>query len=248
MPRAWDWAQRWFDEVLVHGDPSFVRLEETFPLAADGRVPIVYTGYVTSPGEPLATRAARGATRNRRIGRRRSDRQPCAACGHRRAPALGASRSCLARPGRTGHRRTTSFARWPPRRSGASSSSATATTFLHCWRARACPYRRPATTRSWTCCAAARPRSWCRSRSAPRPSSACAPSVSQPGARSISSRSAIFRRARSLPRWIAQPCVLRDLRRRSTCGVPNAAPNAFSSSRRVTLSPRHGGGGRLRQQ
>jgi predicted glycosyltransferase len=50
---AWDWAQRWFDEVLVHGDPSFVRLEETFPLAADGRVPIVYTGYVTSPGEPL---------------------------------------------------------------------------------------------------------------------------------------------------------------------------------------------------
>ena len=50
---SWEWAQRWFDEVLVHGDPSFVRLEETFPLAADGRVPIVYTGYVTSPGEPL---------------------------------------------------------------------------------------------------------------------------------------------------------------------------------------------------
>ncbi len=52
--QSWDWAQRWLDEVLVHGDPSFVRIEETFPLAADGRVPIFYTGYVTAPGEPLA--------------------------------------------------------------------------------------------------------------------------------------------------------------------------------------------------
>lgn len=47
---SWSWAAQWFDEILVHGDPSFVRLEETFPLAADGRVPIFYTGYVTSPG------------------------------------------------------------------------------------------------------------------------------------------------------------------------------------------------------
>ena len=50
---SWEWAKRWFDEVLVHGDPSFVRLEETFPLASDGGVPIYYTGYVTSPGDPL---------------------------------------------------------------------------------------------------------------------------------------------------------------------------------------------------
>jgi predicted glycosyltransferase len=50
---SWEWAQRWFDGVLVHGDPSFVRIEETFPLAADGRVPLLYTGYVTSPGDPL---------------------------------------------------------------------------------------------------------------------------------------------------------------------------------------------------
>ncbi len=49
---AWDWAQRWFDEVLVHGDPDFVRLEETFPLAANGRVPVCYTGYVTTTGAP----------------------------------------------------------------------------------------------------------------------------------------------------------------------------------------------------
>ena len=47
---SWAWAREWFDEILVHGDPAFVRLEETFPLAADGRVPIFYTGYVTSPG------------------------------------------------------------------------------------------------------------------------------------------------------------------------------------------------------
>lgn len=47
---SWTWAAQWFDEILVHGDPAFVRLEETFPLAADGRVPVFYTGYVTSPG------------------------------------------------------------------------------------------------------------------------------------------------------------------------------------------------------
>jgi predicted glycosyltransferase len=50
---SWGWAAQWFDEVLVHGDPAFVRLEETFPLAADGRVPVFYTGYVTSPGAAL---------------------------------------------------------------------------------------------------------------------------------------------------------------------------------------------------
>jgi predicted glycosyltransferase len=50
---SWSWAQRWFDEVLVHGDPGFFRLEESFPLAADRSVPLFYTGYVTSPGTPL---------------------------------------------------------------------------------------------------------------------------------------------------------------------------------------------------
>ena len=50
---SWSWARQWFDEILVHGDPSFVSLEETFPLATDGAVPIFYTGYVTAPGSAL---------------------------------------------------------------------------------------------------------------------------------------------------------------------------------------------------
>nr|WP_247748960.1 MULTISPECIES: glycosyltransferase [unclassified Rhizobium] len=43
-----------FDGVLVHGDPRFVRLEETFPLAADIAGKIRYTGLVAPamPPEP----------------------------------------------------------------------------------------------------------------------------------------------------------------------------------------------------
>lgn len=47
------WVQRWFDAVLVHGDPRFVRLEDSFPLAARSKVPVHYTGFVTAPGEAL---------------------------------------------------------------------------------------------------------------------------------------------------------------------------------------------------
>lgn len=52
-----DLVERYFDHVLVHGDPSFVRLEETFPLA-DGIVNrIVYTGLVSAPpSEPPSER------------------------------------------------------------------------------------------------------------------------------------------------------------------------------------------------
>ncbi|EPE94467.1 glycosyltransferase (plasmid) [Rhizobium grahamii CCGE 502] len=44
-----------FDAVLVHGDPGFVRLEETFPLTADIASKIHYTGMVTAPpaAEPV---------------------------------------------------------------------------------------------------------------------------------------------------------------------------------------------------
>ncbi len=42
----------YFDLILVHGDPSFVRLEETFPCTAHLRCPVQYTGYVTQPTAP----------------------------------------------------------------------------------------------------------------------------------------------------------------------------------------------------
>ncbi len=39
-------VDRYFDAVLVHGDPSFIRLEETLPLAPAIARKIRYTGYV----------------------------------------------------------------------------------------------------------------------------------------------------------------------------------------------------------
>lgn len=38
-----------FDRVLVHGDPAFVRLEDTFPLASEIADRVVYTGLVAPP-------------------------------------------------------------------------------------------------------------------------------------------------------------------------------------------------------
>jgi predicted glycosyltransferase len=35
-----------FDAVLVHGDPNFIPLSETFGLASELKVPVIYTGYV----------------------------------------------------------------------------------------------------------------------------------------------------------------------------------------------------------
>ncbi|MCK7495255.1 MAG: hypothetical protein MZW92_32330 [Comamonadaceae bacterium] len=45
----WQVARTQVDEILVHGDPAFARLEDTFPPAADGAVPLTYTGYVVAP-------------------------------------------------------------------------------------------------------------------------------------------------------------------------------------------------------
>jgi predicted glycosyltransferase len=39
----------YFDGVLVHGDPDFVRLEETFPLAGAIADKVIYTGMVAPP-------------------------------------------------------------------------------------------------------------------------------------------------------------------------------------------------------
>ena len=43
-----------FDHVLVHGDPSFVTLPDTFPLAGEIADKIIYTGLVAGadPAEP----------------------------------------------------------------------------------------------------------------------------------------------------------------------------------------------------
>jgi predicted glycosyltransferase len=44
-----------FDGVLVHGDPNFVRLEETFPLTSAISGKVTYTGLVTPPLPPAPT-------------------------------------------------------------------------------------------------------------------------------------------------------------------------------------------------
>ncbi len=44
-----DLVKRYFDRVLVHGDPAFARLEDTFPLAADITDKVIYTGLVAAP-------------------------------------------------------------------------------------------------------------------------------------------------------------------------------------------------------
>ncbi len=39
-------ANRYFDLILVHADPAFQRLDETFPKVGELACPVVYTGYV----------------------------------------------------------------------------------------------------------------------------------------------------------------------------------------------------------
>ncbi|NIR32324.1 MAG: glycosyl transferase [Gammaproteobacteria bacterium] len=55
-----DMVRRWFDLVLVHGDPSFVRFEETFPGYRDIAAKVRYTGIVARP--PEAYRPCEGGT------------------------------------------------------------------------------------------------------------------------------------------------------------------------------------------
>lgn len=47
-----DLVDRCFDLVMVHGDPAFVRLDETFPLAASFAGKIAYTGLVAGAAAP----------------------------------------------------------------------------------------------------------------------------------------------------------------------------------------------------
>jgi predicted glycosyltransferase len=44
-----DRLNRYFDLLLIHSDPQFHRLEESFPAVADINCPIQYTGFVAQP-------------------------------------------------------------------------------------------------------------------------------------------------------------------------------------------------------
>ena len=48
-------VKQYFDRVLVHGDPAFARLEDTFPLAADITDKVIYTGLVAAPAPARPT-------------------------------------------------------------------------------------------------------------------------------------------------------------------------------------------------
>ncbi|GHD39347.1 glycosyl transferase [Thalassobaculum fulvum] len=57
-----DTLNAYYDVAMIHADPRLVRLERTFPMAADIRVPLAYTGYVVNAddlaipeADPLAT-------------------------------------------------------------------------------------------------------------------------------------------------------------------------------------------------
>jgi predicted glycosyltransferase len=50
-----DLVDRYFDLVMVHGDPAFSRLEDTFPLADPIGHKVAYTGLVAAPCPPAAT-------------------------------------------------------------------------------------------------------------------------------------------------------------------------------------------------
>jgi predicted glycosyltransferase len=51
---------RYFDAVLIHADPSLVRLEETFSRRDEIGVPLIYTGFVTPAPGPGARDRLRG--------------------------------------------------------------------------------------------------------------------------------------------------------------------------------------------
>ena len=52
-----------FDAVVVHGDPRFARLEETFHPARPTRVPVHYSGFVQPPHRPAPAAAPAAAAR-----------------------------------------------------------------------------------------------------------------------------------------------------------------------------------------
>jgi len=53
-------VNRYVDAVLVHGDPAIVRLDATFPAAAQIAPPVIHTGYVAEKPAAAISRAAEG--------------------------------------------------------------------------------------------------------------------------------------------------------------------------------------------
>lgn len=43
-----DTLNAYYDGALIHADPTLIRLDRTFPMAAEIRVPLTYTGYVVN--------------------------------------------------------------------------------------------------------------------------------------------------------------------------------------------------------
>lgn len=62
--RASQRANKWFHAVLVHADPAFARLEESFAPSTPLRVPVRYTGFVAPPAPPAR---ANGDPRHARV-------------------------------------------------------------------------------------------------------------------------------------------------------------------------------------
>jgi predicted glycosyltransferase len=56
--RAVKTLNRWFDAVLIHADPTVIRLDATFDRMDAIEVPVAYTGFVAPPITPLRNPAA----------------------------------------------------------------------------------------------------------------------------------------------------------------------------------------------
>ena len=49
-----DWAARWFDRIVVHGDPRFARFQDTYAFADELTPPVHYTGFVRNDDAQIA--------------------------------------------------------------------------------------------------------------------------------------------------------------------------------------------------
>ena len=147
-------ARRFFDAVLVHGDPALIPFGATFGAADADRRP--------HPLHRLCRRARRrrGACRRRRrgarLGRRRRGRSAAPLRGAGGAADDGARRPHVALPRRAEPARRRLTTGSPPRRTPARSSSASARISPRAWERPRCRSRRPATTPPWTSCDRAR--------------------------------------------------------------------------------------------